>query len=107
MAITQQGISATITATNDSVTFGGVKTITGITFQGTGLTAGQRITLRNKTTVGAGSILADYVTMAATDNADLWGPRERQLVYALSIDNTTVGGAWVITVFFGDGVEPA
>ena len=83
MAIAQQGMSVTITATNDSLTFTGATTIVGMTFQGTGLTAGQRITLRNKTAVGSGSILADYVTMAATDNCDLWGASPSQVVYAV------------------------
>jgi hypothetical protein len=40
------------------------------------------------------------VIEAATDNADLWTGRESQPTGALSISNNTVGGTWVLTVFY-------
>jgi hypothetical protein len=107
MAITQSLLSVTFTATNDSVTLGWARPVVGMTFQGTGLTSGQRLTVRNKATVGAGSILADYITETTAENADLWVGRERQRVYALSMDNTILAGTWALTVFLGDGIEDA
>lgn len=107
MAQTQQPLSLTFTATNDAVTFHERRLVVGMTLQGSGLTAGHRLTVRNKGTVGAGSVLADYLMAAAIDNADLWGARRPQAVKAISLDNTTVAGTWVLTVFFGDGAEDA
>jgi len=74
--------------------------LVGLTFRGTGLTAAQSFIVRDNATPGSGSILADYAIEAATDNADLWGGRTPQPVTAMSIDNTTVGGTWVLTAFF-------
>jgi hypothetical protein len=99
MAMLRQGLSITITATNDLVDLGDLVEIVGLTFQGTGLTAAQRLVLRDGSAVGAGSLLADYVVEAATDNADLWTGREPRIVRYLAVDNTTVDGTWVLTVF--------
>ncbi len=98
MAVTINSRSVEMTATSDTITLPYKKMITGINFQGTGLTAGQRVTLRDTATVGTGNRLADYETEAATDNGDLWGGRSPQNVSAFSLDNTTVAGTWVLTV---------
>ena len=105
MAITTKPISVTFSASNDGVAFTHPREIVGMTFQGSGLTAGQQMTVRNKSTVAAGSILADYLVAAAIDNADLWSGRKPQYVNGLSMDNTTIGGTWALTVFFGDFIE--
>lgn len=100
MAIADQGRSITFTAVNEGVDFGGfAKEIVGLTFQGAGLTAGQRLVVRDNATPGSGAILADYLTEAATDNADLWAGRQPQLATGLSISNNTIAGTWVLTVF--------
>lgn len=100
MAIAKQGRSITFTAVNEATkVFEAPLEVVGMTFQGTGLTAGQRLVVRDSATVGSGNILADYVVMAATDNADLWVGRDKQDVAAIGIDNNTLGGTWVLTVF--------
>lgn len=71
-----------------------------LNLQGTGLTAAQRLVVRDTGTVASGNVLADYVIEAATDNADLWGGRTPQIVAGLSIDNNTVAGTWVLTATF-------
>ncbi len=78
MAVTINSRSVEMTATSDAITLPYKKMIVGINFQGTGLTAGQRVTLRDTATVGTGNRLADYETEAATDNGDLWGGRSPQ-----------------------------
>ena len=99
MAIAEQGRSITFTAVNESLGFGGNwRRIIAMSFQGTGLTAAQRLVVRDTATVGSGNILADYQTEAATDNADLWGGRKSQVAKGLSIDNNTIAGTWTLTV---------
>jgi hypothetical protein len=98
MAITRQGGgSIRFTATNDGTTAAAdLMEIRGMTFQGTGLTAAQRIVV----TDGPGNVLSDYVIEAATDNADLWGSKPPKVVDRILVTNTTVDGTWVLTVFF-------
>lgn len=98
-------MSVTFDAVNTGVAFTSPRLVTGMTFQGSGLTAGQRVTVRNRGTVGTGSMLADYLTAATLDNADLWAGRVAQAVRGLSVDNGTVAGTWALTVFLGDGCE--
>lgn len=105
MATTIQRLSVTFTATNDAIDLQGQRLVVGMTFQGSGLTAGHLLRVRNKATVGQGSLLADYIIEGTPDNADLWAGRVPQMVAALSLDNTTLTGTWALTVFFGDGVE--
>jgi hypothetical protein len=100
MAIARQARSITFTAVNEGYAFGALVKVVGMTFRATGATAGQLRQVRDSATPGAGSILADYVVEAATDNADLWVGRQPQIVDALSISNNTVGGTWVVTVFY-------
>lgn len=103
MALTQQGRSITFTAITDKVDFGGMLfNLTALSFQGgvtggTALTAGQRLVVRDTGTIGTGNILADYLTEATSDNADLWGGRKPQLIKGLSIDNLAVAGTWALT----------
>lgn len=99
MAIARQANSLTITAVNDSLAFAVPVEVVGASFQGTGLTAGQRVTLRDSATVGSGSILADYAVQVSSSSADLWGSRPTRMVQAVGIDNNTVGGTWVVTLF--------
>lgn len=99
MAITPGGQHYTLTAVNESITLPQRMEVVGMTFQGTGLTAAQRIVVRDSATVGSGGILADYEVEAATDNADFWAGRSSRIISALSIDNNTVAGTWVLTVF--------
>lgn len=99
MAIASQGRSLTFTATNEATQeLPNLMEIVGMTFQGTGLTADQRLTVRAGAVIGSGSILADYIIEGTTDNADLWNGRQPQAVRGIAIDNTTVGGTWVLTV---------
>lgn len=99
MALARQGRSITFTAITDKVDFGGfLHDVIGITFQGTGLTASQRLVVRDTGTIGTGNILCDYITEGTADNGDLWGGRKPQQVRGLSIDNNTIGGTWVLTV---------
>ncbi|MGH9256591.1 MAG: hypothetical protein ACRD3C_18680 [Vicinamibacterales bacterium] len=105
MALQADALSVTFDAVNVGVNLGRLRTVGGVTFWGTGLTPGQRLTLRTKSQPGEGSKLADYVTAAALDNADLWAGRAPQQVRMLSLDNLPVDGTWALTVFFNDGIE--
>ena len=100
MTITAATYSMTFDATNAGTTLAGPRLLVGLTFRGTGLTAAQGFIVRDNATPGSGSVLADYVIEAATDNADLWGGRQPQWITALSLDSTTVGGTWLLTAFF-------
>lgn len=95
MAVTRQGSSATMTAVADALT--GIFYLTGINFQGTGLTAGHRLRILDT----GGSAIADYIVEAASDNADLLSGRPAQHWDGLRIENNTVGGTWVVTFIFG------
>lgn len=92
-AITRKGDSLPLTAVSD--TYAGIVCVNGITFQGTTLTAGQRVLLQST----SGDTIADYVVEAATDNADLWGGRGPKFYTGLKMPADAVGGTWVITVF--------
>lgn len=94
MAVTRQGRSITMTAVNDEYT--GIVCPIGINFQGTGLTAGQRVQI----TDSGGSVIADYITEGTSDNADLLNgrPLDGQFYQGIKIANNTVAGTWVLTV---------
>lgn len=98
MAITRAARHLTFTAVNEGIALAPTMRVVGIAFQGTGLTAGQRVLLTDSATPGAGNVLADYQVSAATDNADLWGGRTPQTVGGLSVATGTVAGTWVLTV---------
>lgn len=102
MAITSQGRSYTFTAVNEGVTFPPYfgKKLIALSLQGTGMTAAQRLVVRDTGTVASGNILADWVVEAANSNADLWGGRTPQIVSGLSIDNNTLAGTWTMTATF-------
>jgi hypothetical protein len=70
--------------------------IGGLTFQGTGLTAGNRLVL----TDDGGSVIADYIIEAAADNADLWNGRDPKFYMGLKIGAGSLagGGTWALTV---------
>lgn len=102
MAIAKAGRTVTFTAVNEGIdltTFGHpFVEVVGMTFQGASTTAGHRVVVRDHKTPGSGNPLADYLIEGTSDNADLWGGRQPQIVSGLSIDNNTVGGTWVLTV---------
>lgn len=102
MALTTQGRSYQFTAITDKIAFPPYlgKKLVALSIQGSGLTAGNRLQVRDTGTVGSGNVLADYLIAAATDNADLWGGRSPQIVSGLSIDNNTIDGTWVLTATF-------
>lgn len=96
MAVTKHGgRSLQMTAANDAYT--GFVAITGINFQGTGLTAGHRVRILDT----KGAVIADYIVEGASDNADLWGGRDRDLRHGVRIENNTIAGTWVLTVLLG------
>jgi hypothetical protein len=98
MTIASQTKSITFTAVNEGIDFGPTpRHVVGMTFQGTGLTAGHRLVVRDTATPGSGNILADYLVEAASDNADLFTGHPPQRVSGLAIDNLAVGGTWVLT----------
>lgn len=84
-----------MTATGDAVT--GPLFIVGINFQGTGLTAAQRV----EVTDSGGSVIADYITEGTNDNADLLGGRPGQWWDGVAIAAGTVAGSWVVTIILG------
>jgi hypothetical protein len=92
--MTRLGRSITMTATGDEYT--GIVFPLGINFQGTGLTAGQRILM----TDSAGSVIADYITEGTSDNQDLLNGRTTcaQGYQGIKIASGTVAGTWVVTV---------
>lgn len=95
MAVTRLSNAIEMTATGDAVT--GKLYIVGINFQGTGLTAGQRV----KVTTTGGATIADYITEGVSDNADLLGGREGMFYDGVAIAAGTVGGTWVLSVICG------
>lgn len=68
--------------------------IAGATFQGTGLTATNRVLMTDDND----DVVVDYVVEAATDNADLWGGRPPQQYHGLKMSGA-VDGTWALTVF--------
>lgn len=98
MAIAYQANSITFDATNASTPTGDhLIEIIGMLFQGSGLTAGQRLLVKDL----SGNVLSDYLTEGTADNADLWGGRKPQIVNGINVANTTVAGTWVLTVIRG------
>ena len=95
MAVTRLSNGIEMTATGDAVT--GKLFIVGINFQGTGLTAGQRV----KVTTTGGATIADYIVEAASDNADLIPGRMGMFYDGVAIASGTVGGVWVLSVVLG------
>ena len=107
MAVTLAAHSVSMTAVADATSFAGgnvgnSRQVVGMSFQGTGLTAGQRVSVRDSGTAGVGSLLADYAVTGTSAYQDLWGGRLPQMVTGVSIDSGTVAGTWVLTVFFRD-----
>lgn len=92
-AATRKGKSILFSAVTDTYA-AQIVSVGGITFQGTGLTPGQRVLLLDD----GDDIVADYQTEAATDNADLWGGAEPRFYHGLKMSGT-VAGTWVLTVF--------
>jgi hypothetical protein len=91
MAVQRRSRSIQFTAAGDTVAGNPVLALQQLTFAGTGLTAGQQLTVLD----GNGDIVADYVVEAAIDNAELL-PNPR-LVRGLTILNVTLSGAWKLT----------
>jgi hypothetical protein len=95
MAVTRSGASIAMTAVGDAST--DRLFVTGLNFQGTGLTAGQRLLIQDT----GGSTIADYITEGTSDNADLLGGREGKWYDGVKIASGTVAGTWVLSVILG------
>jgi hypothetical protein len=95
MAATRLGTTITFTADNDAVL--GVYFVNGLTFAGTGLSAGSRL----RVTDTAGNLVADYYTVSSTgiENADLWNGRQTQVCHGLKVEDAPAGAGWTLTVF--------
>ncbi len=93
-AATRNGSSVVFSAVTDTYA-AQIVDIVGVTFQGTGLTIGQRLELVDD----GGDPIADYVVGAATDNADLWNGRGPKFYYGLKFPAGAVAGTWVLSVF--------
>lgn len=93
MSVTRKGNSITMTAAADAYT--GIVSIAGLTFQVTGGSAGDRLLVKDES---GGSIIADYIVTAATDNADLWGGRDPKFYAAGVYLDTCPSGTAVLTV---------
>ena len=91
MAVQLRSRSIQMTASGDVVPGNPVLALQQLTFAGTGLTAGQQLTVLD----GNGDIVADYVIEAAIDNAELL-PNPR-MVRGLNILNVTLSGTWRLT----------
>ena len=94
MALTRLGKTITMTAATDDIAAGNYFFIAGMTLQVAGGVAGERLLVKD----AGGSILADYLVMAATDNADLWNGREPTFADGIDIANFPTGTA-VLTIF--------
>lgn len=92
-AATRKGNSIILTATSDTYA-AQIACINGISFQGSGLTAGQRVLLQDD----GGDTVADYLVEGTTDNADLYTGRHPKFYMGLKMTGT-VDGTWVLTVF--------
>lgn len=91
-AATRKGNSIKFTAVTDTYA-AQIVDIAGITFQGSGLTAGQQVLLLDD----GDSVVADYLTEGVTDNADLWNGRPPKFYNGLKMSGT-VAGTWALTV---------
>jgi hypothetical protein len=92
MTMTRLGSSITMTATGDAYT--GVVFPIGINFQGTGLTASQRLLITDTD----GSVIADYITEGTADNADLLNGRPAKFYQGIKIAAGTLAGTWVVSI---------
>jgi hypothetical protein len=95
MAVTRSGSSIEMTATADAVT--SRLFIVGLNFQGTGLTAGQRLLIQDT----GGSTIVDYITEGTSDNGDLLGGREGKWYDGIQIAAGTIAGTWKLSVILG------
>jgi hypothetical protein len=94
-AASRTGNSIVFTAITDTYA-AQIVDIAGIVFQGSGLTAGNRVLLKDD----GGTIIADYLVEGTTDNQDLWNGRPPKFYTGLKIDSTSLagGGTWALTV---------
>lgn len=82
-----------MTAANDAYT--GVAFVLAVTFEGSGLTAGQQLLITDTD----GSIIADHLISGTTDNTDLTNGRQPQFYQGIKIGSGTVGGTWKVTIY--------
>jgi hypothetical protein len=95
MSVTRKGKSIVMTADADA--YPGIVFITGLTFQGESLTAGDRVLLHDT----GGGVIADYIIEAALDNADLWAGRTQGEFYTgLLLEEFPASGG-ILTVITG------
>jgi hypothetical protein len=89
MAVTRRSRSVQFTASGDAVT--DFLKVAGLYFDGTGLTAGQQVIIRD----GNNDIVATYTVMAANDSStNLLA--ECQKMRGLNVTGT-IGGTWTVT----------
>lgn len=95
MSVTQTAQSITMTADDDAITDerGQPFEVVGLSFQGTSLTADQRLRLTDGV-----STIADYIVEGTSDNADLWAGRVPQKFHKLKVEDGP-SGTWVVTFF--------
>lgn len=91
-AATTKGSAIIFTAVTDTYA-AQVTYIGGIQFQGSGLTPGQRVLLLDD----GDDVIADYLILSATDDADLWNGRQPKFYHGLKMSGT-VAGTWALTV---------
>ncbi len=92
-AATRKGKSILFTAVTDTYA-AQAAIICGITFQGSGLSTGDRILLLDD----GDDIVADAKVTSTTLNLDLWNGRDAHHMQGLKMSGT-VDGTWVLTVF--------
>jgi hypothetical protein len=92
MSVSRKGKSITFTA--DADTYATPVFVAGLTMQVSGGSAGDRL----RVTDSGGSVIADYLVMAATDNADLWAGRGPQFYDSVLIEDFP-SGTCVLTLF--------
>lgn len=83
-------------ATTDTYT-GGVVFVAGVSFSGTGLTAGDTFEL---TDTAGDTIFGQYRVEGTTDNADFWNGRPSKMYVGLKVKSGSLanGGTWSATV---------
>lgn len=81
-----------MTALGDAYT--GIVFPIGLMFQGTGLTASQRLLVTDT----AGDVISDSITAGTTDSKELLNGREARAYQGIKLAAGTLAGTWTVTV---------
>ncbi len=98
MAVTRNGQSIIMTAVNDTITdrAQGFVKCTSIRLVGTGMMAGQRLTIRNHASA-LGEVIVDHYVKSANEDEELWGQSaEGEIIdrpYLAAVPST---GTWTV-----------